>query len=370
MGAITGHITTRHITRRTLFALALGAGAAVLGGCRSARAGAASLPTPGARGQATPTVQTARAQTAGRSVQQLTVGGVERRYIRYEPPGLDAGVPAPLVLALHGRGGSGRIAEWMFGLSELADSHRFVVAYPDALGDPPTWNEGFVGISGGPYRPDDVGFIRALVEREASARPLDRDRTFVCGHSSGGMMTYRLAAEASDLFAAAGVVAGSVGFRGPGGGVQTIPQPGRPVSIIHFHGTADEFVPYTGGSRDGAGPSGFLSVADSIGFWVAANGCTRPPSTETVGVARRETYSGGRNGTEVTLWTIEGGGHGWPRVQTAGRQGGVPAGISGSELIWQFFAGRVQSRGDASRRVEGTSTTACSSAPYSSAGLL
>lgn len=324
------------VTRRALFALTLGAGMAVLGGCRSARAGAASAQAstaPASTAQAAP-----RSQTAGRSVQLLTVGDVERRYIRYEPATLDPATPAPFVLALHGRGGTGRVSELMFGLNALADRYGFVVAYPDALGDPPTWNEGFVGLAGGPYRPDDVGFVRALVEREAAARPLDPRRLFACGHSSGGMMTYRLASEASDLFAAAGVVAGSVGYAGPGGGVQTIPQPGRPVSIIHFHGTADELVPYTGGWRS-AGPPGFLPVADSVAFWVKANGCQPSPATETVGVARRETYSGGAAGTEVTLWTIEGGGHSWPQVARVGRRGDPPSGISASELIWQFFAG-------------------------------
>jgi polyhydroxybutyrate depolymerase len=279
------------------------------------------------------------AQAPGRSVQLLTVGDVERRYVRYEPPTLDRRVPAPFVLALHGRGGNGRLAEWMFGFNALADAHGFVVVYPDALGDPPTWNEGFVGLAGGPYRPDDVGFVRALVAREQAARPLDTRRLFVCGHSSGGMMTYRLASEASDLFAAAGVVAGSVGYAGADGGIQTIPQPGRPVSIIHFHGTADTLAPFDGGWRR-AGPSGFLPVADSIAFWVKANGCQSPPATETVGAARRETYAGGEDSTEVTLWTIEGGGHGWPRESTGVPRRNEPAaGISASVLIWSFFAG-------------------------------
>lgn len=328
--------TMRRLARRTMIGLTVGAGLAALSGCRSAQA--ERRPTSALRRPSSSLEQRAGARTAGRSLQSFSVAGVDRSYVRYEPPGLEATASVPLLVALHGRGGSGRIAEWMFGFSELADAHGFVVVYPDALGDPPTWNEGFVGLNGGPYRPDDVGFLRALVDREASSRPLDSSRLFVCGHSSGGMMTYRLAAEAADLFRAAGVVAGSIGYRGAGGRVQTIAQPGRPVSIIHFHGTADSLVPYDGGSRQST--VGFLSVADSIGFWVAANGCASPPATESVGIARRETYAGGTDGAEVTLWTIEGGGHGWPEVSRAGRQGGVPAGISASVLIWQFFEGR------------------------------
>jgi polyhydroxybutyrate depolymerase len=316
------------ITRRTFLALSVGAGAATLSGCRRARAAA-------------PSVGRASVAAGGRSEEQISVGGVTRRYVRYEPGGLDGTAPVPLVLMLHGRGGNGSIAEWLYEMREQSDTHGFVVVFPDALGSPPTWHSG-MGL-GGPQT-DDVELVRALVEREANARPIDPDRTFVCGHSSGAMMSYRLAAEASDLFPAVGIVAGTAGIRLPRG--QTVaPRPARPVSVIHFHGTDDPLVPYAGGSQ--RGPAGFMSVAESIDLWVTANGCSPAPATETVGVARGETYPGGRDGTEVTLWTIDGGGHGWPK--TAGREdvASTPAGIAASALIWEFFA--AHPRGTLSR---------------------
>jgi poly(3-hydroxybutyrate) depolymerase len=49
----------------------------------------------------------------------------------------------------------------------------------------------------------------------------------VCGEDGH---SYRLAGEASDLFAAVGIVAGTVGFRLPNGLVTTIPKPDRPAS--------------------------------------------------------------------------------------------------------------------------------------------
>ena len=300
----------RAINRRAFLALSIGSTLAVLSGRRSARAAA-----------------------SGRSVEQLTVDGVARRYVRFEPPGLDPAATVPLVLVLHGRGGSGTIAERLYEMNEQSAAHGFVVAYPDALGDPPTWHSG-LGMGGS--EADDVAFIRTLVEREGRTRPLDAQRIFACGHSSGAMMSYRLAGEASDLFAAVGIVAGAVGVRGPNGGTITIPKPARPVSVIHFHGTDDPLVRYDGGSQ--RGPTGFLSVADSIAFWVDADGCDPTPATETVGVARRETYSGGHDGTEVTLWTIEGGGHGWPKQTGRPNVAVSPSGISATELTWAFFA--------------------------------
>jgi polyhydroxybutyrate depolymerase len=322
------------ISRRTMLALAAGIGAAALSGCRGARANAESAPGAGRAtgGRAAPTLVTARAARAGRSVQQIDVAGVSRSYVRYEPAGLDATAPVPLVILLHGRGGSGAIAERAYEMSRQAEAHGFVVAYPDALGDPPSWNAGLGGVD---RSVDDVGFMRALVAREADARPIDPRRTFVCGHSSGGIMSYRLAGEASDLFPAVGVVAGAIGYRLPNGSLLTIPTPDRPVAVIHFHGTDDPLVPYNGGTR--RGPAGFVSVADSVAFWVARNGCDPTPIEEAIGSSRRQTYGGGRDGSEVTLWTSEGGGHGWPKVDGRQNVAVSPAGISATELIWSFF---------------------------------
>ena len=97
----------RAMNRRAFLALTLGSGIALVSGCRSARAGAAS-PSVGPAGIQGSGRATTRSAAGGRSVEQLTVDGVARRYVRYEPAGLDPAVSVPLVLLLHGRGGSGR----------------------------------------------------------------------------------------------------------------------------------------------------------------------------------------------------------------------------------------------------------------------
>jgi len=222
-------------------------------------------------------------------------------------------------------------------MSQRAARAGFVVAYPDALGDPPAWN---TLPNLGNRRPDDVAFLRALVQQEQGSRSLDAGRIFVCGHSSGALMCYRLAAQASDLFAAAGIVAGSIGYKLPDGRTWTFGEPQRPVSVIHLHGTDDPLVPYNGGSRRGESGS-VLSVADSIDFWVQHDGCDPSPreAPTSDGQATARTYTGGREGTEVTLWTIQGGGHEWPGWAGADRRaGGSSAGLSATDLIWDFFA--------------------------------
>jgi poly(3-hydroxybutyrate) depolymerase len=50
----------------------------------------------------------------------------------------------------------------------------------------------------------------------------------------------------------------------------------------------------------------------------------------------------------VTLWTIEGGGHGWPKVSGRSNVGVSAAEISATELIWQFFAAHARPSDDMS----------------------
>ena len=327
-------------TRRTILTMILGAAVAGLNGCRKANAEKEQpAPIPGMRANdGLPVIRQRRAaDDDGRSVQTIDVGGVSRQYVRFEPPGLDPSAPVPFVLLLHGAGSSGSMAERLYGMSQRAANAGFVVAYPDALGDPAAWN---TLPNLGNRRPDDVAFLRALVQHQQDARPIDPARIFACGHSSGALMSYRLAAEASDLFAAVGIVAGSIGYKAPSGRAWTFGEPQRPVSVIHFHGTDDPLVPYNGGSRRGEA-GGVLSVADSIGFWVQHDGCDPRPSESSSpdGRATAQTYSGGRDGTEVTLWTIQGGGHEWPGWAGVNRrEGGSSTGLSATDLIWDFLS--------------------------------
>ncbi|MDT7740437.1 MAG: polyhydroxybutyrate depolymerase, partial [Mycobacterium sp.] len=64
----------------------------------------------------------------GTSLHTMAFGGLDRIYRVYQPVGLAAA--APLVVMLHGVSGSGEQAENSYGWDPLADSAKFVVAYP------------------------------------------------------------------------------------------------------------------------------------------------------------------------------------------------------------------------------------------------
>jgi len=64
----------------------------------------------------------------------LTVDGIERTYSVYEPEAAEGGA-LPVVVALHGRPGSGEGMARMSGLSAVAEAEGFIAIYPDALHD-------------------------------------------------------------------------------------------------------------------------------------------------------------------------------------------------------------------------------------------
>ncbi|MFO0806393.1 MAG: hypothetical protein U0791_25090 [Gemmataceae bacterium] len=150
-------------------------------------------------------------------------------------------------------------------------------------------------------------------------------------------MAYRLAAELSDRIAAVAVVAGTP--------ANSIGRPNRPVSVLHFHGTRDEYIPFTGGKgAKSIFGTDYRPVVDSIREWANANGCDDTPTIDILAEGgdgmkvTRSTYSGGRDGAEVALVVIEGGGHTWPgRKSAAAVLGRSTQAISANDLMWEFF---------------------------------
>src|SRR5258707_8190949 len=113
----------------------------------------------------------------------IEVDGLTRTYRTYVPQGLAKG--APLVVVMHGSGENGaqmRI-ETGYGFDRTADTHGFVVVYPNAYdGD---WEAcSIVGrLSTKGLTIDDVGFLTRLVEKLIREIDVDPDRVFAAGSS-------------------------------------------------------------------------------------------------------------------------------------------------------------------------------------------
>ncbi len=265
----------------------------------------------------------------------LPVEGVERRYL------LATGrVPSgrPVVVFLHGTGSTAAWADGETGWSAVAAREGFALALPAGLPpdparppkfltNPPRWTEG----------PEDVAFLDAVIADALRRTGGDPRRVYLTGFSNGASMTFRYAAERSEMVAAVAPVAGPC--RVPD------PRPARPVPTFFVIGTADPLVPLYGGPVRlpwGGQLVRRPPVAESLERWAAALGCSPVPEvvSDADGV-RDELYPGP---VEFRSVFVAGLGHHWPggRGQLNPRIGGRPSDDpNANELIWGFFQRHV-----------------------------
>ncbi len=287
--------------------------------------------------------------TASRtSVDSLQFGSLARTFRIYVPSQYDRSKPLPVVLVLHGGGGTGDGMEKLTlgGLNCLADREGFIPVYPDGVDR--HWNDGR-GVQ--TYRAqrdnvDDVGFVSALIDHLARTLSIDQRRVYVTGISNGGLMSFRLARELTTRIAAIAPVAISMSEQ-----IAAMRAPSRPISVLMIPGTRDPLVPWDGGAigfARGQEVGRVLSVSETVKYWAGHNQCPSPPTVSMEpdrdpkdGTrVRREAYSPCRDSTEVTLLAVEGGGHTWPgglQYLPEGIVGRTSKDIDANEVIWAFF---------------------------------
>ena len=277
----------------------------------------------------------------------LTLGpeGDQRKVTLHIPPAYDGSSQLPLLIVLHGGGGSGEQVQHQSDMDRYADDLGFVVAYPNGSGRLEdtllTWNSGHCCGYALSHNVDDVGFLSASIDSLINQYAIDPNRVYVTGMSNGGMMAYSVGAELADKIAGIAPVAGTIGGQVRYKYPAVFPDdPSEPVSVIAFHGMRDQHVLYEGGLGPEALTQGRIdfSVERSIAFWVDTDGCDPEPATETVADSNIiiDTYSGCEAGTEVVLVTIVDGLHAWPGGQR-GLLDEPTQDISASEMMLQFF---------------------------------
>ena len=233
------------------------------------------------------------------------------------PPGLRAGQRAPVVIGLHGAGQDAAGFEGESNFTQVADEHRFVVAYPQS------WRaRGFWQYPEADNPRSGLRLLRAAIAATTRVACIDRGRVLVTGISSGGRMTYAAGCELADRILAIAPVSG---------GTRQLPpcRPARPISVLDVHGTADRIVSYRGRGADHDG-----RVETVLEAWARREGCRAEPRERSVAIhVTRLDWPGCRGGVRVAHLRVEGGGHAWPPL-------GGPPGITldGAEAIWRFFA--------------------------------
>src|SRR6266404_628642 len=189
----------------------------------------------------------------GTHVLQLEFNGLTRTYRVHVPGSYDKTRSVPLVLAFHGRLGSGEAMAKLSNLDDVSDRKGFIVAYPDGVGR--SWNAGNGTGMAERRQVDDVGFTAKLIDDLAHDFHIDHRQVYATGMSNGAMFVHRLACELSDKSAAIGPIAGTIPPK-----IASDCRPIRPISVIEIHGTADPDSPWDGGRTIGGGQVEAVSV--------------------------------------------------------------------------------------------------------------
>lgn len=258
----------------------------------------------------------------------FTHAGESRRVLVIRPEPAYTG--APVLLMLHGNGGTSENQANIAYASDLVAAEGVWVVLPEALDG--TWDvdpENPIGV-------DDVGFLSDVVTIITTTFQADRTRLYVSGLSNGSFMAERFACERPDLVAATAVVAGTISS-----GQARSCSPSSPRPIMFVAGTADAIVPYNGSRM------GVRSAPEAFNFWTTLHNCasgtpavTRLPDVAndytTIDLMRKD---GCGSGGEVRLYTVNGGGHAWPggwqylAVAIIGR---TSMDMSTTSVIWEF----------------------------------
>ena len=290
---------------------------------------------------------------AGRNNVEFTFQDRHRTAVVFIPEKIQ--IPAngwPLVMMLHGAGGSSKNVIKSTGWSELGEHEGFVSVFPNGtprdenhpesfLSNPQTWNSGAKGnLSSGKESAtdknvDDVGFLDELLSRVRSAIKINPQRINVAGHSNGASMAYRFGMEHSDVVAAVGVVAGHFLIE-----TRLLRDP---VSLIQIVGDHDPFTPMAGGEAGILNRKVIVTPAlESPRRWAVLLGLS--PNANTIQDDSKLTVSvwgPGKNGEEVKSIVIKGHGHSYPsptdRFHPRLLFGPTVHTLNATEVMWKFF---------------------------------
>jgi polyhydroxybutyrate depolymerase len=305
------------------------------------------------------TVRSIRASNEARAIAKQTteitllVAGTSRRALVHLPKNAMGTAPLPLVLMLHGMGGTAENVIKETGWMAKADAEDFIVAFPEAtrpdMNQPakfgrnsPAWNDGSGRFQAGKQDVPDVAFIAALLDHLEAKFAVDRQRIFVVGFSNGASMTFRVGAELSERIAAIAPVAGAFWLAEP--------KATRAIPMLYITGTNDKLNPMAGGLPSNAAGEKFKDapekpkppVRESVTRWAQMIGCSPSPQSVsgTADGITTEVYRGGRDGTEVIFTTIADQGHVWPGAASPLPEfmvGKATQRLMATDAVWEFF---------------------------------
>mgnify|MGYP001765105395 CR=1 FL=1 len=246
---------------------------------------------------------------------------------------------APLILALHGGGGSPDQFARASGLARAALREGYAVAFPAGSGRRGdallTWNGGYCCGYAARQGVDDQAFLADVIRDATQRYGLHPRRVYLTGMSNGAIMAETFAARNPGKVRAVAGVAGTMDT----GTTRVV----GPVPALIIHGTADAMVPYAGGrGEESLTRTDFASVPSVVDAflapWGAVETSTRKIDRHDDGTSVTVTDHSKKGRVVLRLITVEGGAHHWPGGRKARLTEGKTREIDANAEILRFFA--------------------------------
>ena len=258
---------------------------------------------------------------AGCGRDKLSLNGVEREYLVYEP---NTNGKHPVLLVLHGNPSTGWQMKTWTGMNTVADNENFLVVYPYAREK--RW----------PILPQDNGeeveYIRKVLAELDKSYDIDKQRIYLCGMSGGGIFSFQLVKELRETFAAFAVVSGNMPVSYDSTGFDPHP-------FMYVHGT-DDFLFH--------GREELASAGETLALWKSINGAGRPDTTILPDVNVKDGSTVARiyypGDSPVVFFIVEDGGHHWPRAMFDANWfyseplGNFNKDLNTNQAIWDFVS--------------------------------
>src|SRR5262245_59561047 len=154
-----------------------------------------------AEAQSAPPASCNLSHASGVPLRWVMSGGRERTFRLFVPDRYDGRTPLPLVLDLHGSGGTSAGQARNSGFEDVAAREGFVVASLQADGG--RWN-----VPVRDNRPDDVVYVGDVIDDVAARLCTDKTRVYATGFSGGARMSSLLGCKLNTRIAAIAPVSG------------------------------------------------------------------------------------------------------------------------------------------------------------------
>ncbi len=278
-------------------------------------------------------------------VENVRLGSFDRHFIVHVPATFNPKRKLPVVIMLHGAGGTGQQAMEQTGWDRKADREDFIAVFPDGVAEhpklppsfllnPQTWNEGSGRHASGKRNDGDVDFLAYIIDTLETRYGADPHRIFVTGFSNGASMTFRAGVELSDKLAAIAPVAGHLLVHDH--------QLKRPTPMLYIIGRDDPLeLPNGGVLRIRGEEIEQPPIEQNLAQWRQLNGCDADPASDArAGGVETISFDDCRDGAIVVEYFIDDMGHVWPGginrlpERLVGKSSNK---INATDVIWNFF---------------------------------